>query len=71
MKKEFMVEGQGRFPEDMLRYDCCEFLSDFDKHVANDSTERRRVQLVLTSSHVQEPTKLRWASFGWYVIEGQ
>lgn len=69
----FTVEGYGRFPVDMLRYDAC-----WPKSEGRDSTamngdhdsERRRVVLVTAREH--SPTPGRWESFGWrYIGEGE
>ena len=67
---KYEVEGTGRFPIDMLRYDASwptdkgvgTMLVD---HEDDGYLEQRRVELV-TESH--EPTKLRWKSFGWPVV---
>lgn len=75
MKKDyrFTVEGQSPFPLDMLRYDAC-------WPAANSDVEEIRLSL-LSDTHIEaplrvalisrsKPTHLRWAAFGWQVIEG-
>lgn len=70
---KFTVEGSGRFPIDMLRYDCCWPLSErYDSAaIAGDhDRERRRVVVVTTAEH--SPTPKRWESFGWRCVgEGE
>jgi hypothetical protein len=67
---EFIVEGTGEFPYDMLRYDACypsasqDVQSAFSFRIA--PREVRRVKLVST---VKQPTEDRWLSFGWKVLE--
>lgn len=69
---EFTVEGHGRFPVDMLRYDCCFPLSGDDAeniiaHSAEESEHSlRKVRLV--SNTLWRPTVDRWSSFGWVVL---
>lgn len=63
----FTVTGRGSFPLDMLRYDQCFPFGPDD--VANmDVGQRREVRLVHYGEQRHwEPTKDRWASFGWVV----
>lgn len=71
--EHFVVEGQGMFPFDMLRYDsCCPDRSD-DAHQLVPMTEmgmrcRRRVRLRRYALNNAGPTEARWASFGWIVV---
>ena len=67
----FTVTGRGRFPMDMLRYDCAypagsgdgiEIAYTLDRSVGSGDTWHT-VQL---NSH-KSPTPARWASFGWIV----
>lgn len=64
---EFVVEGRGEFPLDMLRYDRCWPASIDDTlriprdHLAID----RQIGL----AGLKVPTAARWASFGWKVVE--
>ena len=73
----FRVRGSGRFPIDMLRYDCC-----YPKHSAdvcnieltpeNDGYfKTRTVELVKIHQEKQYNgiTFDRWASFTWTVTE--
>lgn len=73
-RRQFIVEGSGIFPFDMLRYDHC-----WPKREAEDSPGLavgmygesagiRRVTL-LTDSHTA-PTLRRWESFTWRVVDG-
>jgi hypothetical protein len=66
MKKTFVVEGRGHFPDDMLRYDVCEYASVLDEGIARSSPDRRRVKLTYDSKRVLTPA--RWQSFGWYIV---
>jgi hypothetical protein len=56
----YTVEGTGQFPVDMLRYDSCWPSTSKDVPLP---TKGGRVELV----GIQEPTLLRWRSFGWTV----
>lgn len=65
-----------RFPLDMLRYDFCyptdgdsamEIGSSFDSYISKDRRESYQRFSVNLSSTVP-PTKERWQSFGWTVI---
>ena len=70
----FVVEGEGQFPTDMLRYDHCWPrttedaialpLSVYD--FARDREQHRKVAL-FTPTH--PPTVDRWVSFGWKVSD--
>lgn len=68
---EFVVEGRGEFPFDMLRYDHC-WPKRESEDVVNMAPyprgslyrETRRVTLV----GLREPTVGRWESFGWNVV---
>jgi len=69
--KSFTVEGIGKFPVDMLRYDMCWpktqqdaiNLTPLEPHVGY--TVKRQVTLVGIKD--TSPTVDRWASFGWEV----
>lgn len=75
----FTVKGRGRFPLDMLRYDCAWPSSGEDVAAMESSLDTRfelrrnpwAVRLVSESLGV--PTVDRWASFGSHVtiIDGQ
>jgi hypothetical protein len=74
----FTVTGQGRFPMDMLRYDCAypagsgdgiEIAYTLDRSIRLDNDGNVRLpqwHTVQLKSH-KEPTPARWASFGWIV----
>ncbi len=78
MKKlfiEYTVEGIGTFPVDMLRYDCSFPSRESDSHqiettftgpsIAPGPTRLMRMK----PRDGWEPTKGRWESFGWSVVE--
>jgi hypothetical protein len=76
---EFTVEGNGRFPTDMLRYDRCWPASEKDSNLisfTNDlqvfdiGIETYRKNRKITLKGLIGPTIARWASFGWAVVEG-
>jgi hypothetical protein len=64
----FTVEGDGRFPVDMLRYDACwpHWEQDAYAITNDDYSERRRV--VLETHRAAAPTARRWESQGWRVV---
>jgi hypothetical protein len=66
----FQVEGAGRFPFDMLRYDCCFPYTEIDTAcMVADKVSRRIVTL---ARHIETKESLpcdgRWRSFGWRVV---
>lgn len=67
---EFIVEGSGVFPFDMLRYDQCWPKSETTDSAAIERTTRHvysgdeKVTLV----GLGKPTEGRWNSFGWRVV---
>ena len=66
----FAVVGAGQVPADMLRYDQC---WPDDGRLGPTTGVRHREQLVeIGLAHigpkVWEPTRERWASFGWRVL---
>lgn len=64
------VEGRGEFPWDMLRKDRCYPRTEADSHaMATNTNTTRRVTLVHTGGRWWMPVFLRWASFGWHVVE--
>ncbi len=70
----FTVEGSGRFPIDMLRYDSCFPETEFEGsgRIGDDTTiDRREVKLMTYHEHKARNglTPARWASFGWKIIE--
>lgn len=67
--KSFTVQGFGTFPEDMLRYDVCEYASLNDEAIATGSHAFRKVEVQFKQVLGQKTiTTDRWASFGWHVI---
>lgn len=66
---DFMVEGSGEFPIDMLRYDCAVPKSETDAGVINRTLETRRVRLRSYTLAPRGPEIDRWNSFNWKVIE--
>lgn len=66
----FMVEGQGHFPADMLRYDQAWAITGLG--VPDDPLQPRRIVVLATRQPVgklQAPTKGRWESFCWNVVQ--
>jgi len=59
------VEGIGQFPYDMLRYDQCFPFTETDS--ANISLRYEKRQVTLRAS--MPPTRERWQSFMWRVVE--
>jgi hypothetical protein len=72
--QSYIVEGAGRFPLDMLRYDqSFPYSSEETAKIEQFSPVRREVRLmrfVATKKDVPE-TAGRWTSFGWSVKEVQ
>ena len=68
----FTVTGPYRFPIDMLRYDCCYPQQQIDTAAIEKSLLRERpgpFKVTLASQIIYNPTKDRWASFGWTVTD--
>ena len=68
----FTVEGSGKFPTDMLRYDACwPVHEDEARRLAEgpDDRELRTVKLKCAAVNGHGPTVERWRSFGWVVTE--
>lgn len=66
---EFEVEGQGRFPIDMLRYDRCFPVTEADSRKIYD-TKSRQYNKILLGAFAHRgwmPTSFRWKQFGWLV----
>lgn len=66
----FTVEGSGRFPTDMLRYDSCWPVHETEARRLADGSdvrERRSVTLKRAAVNGCGPTIARWRSFGWAV----
>ena len=70
---EYEVEGSGEFPFDMLRYDCCFPSREQDSaKLSPRRDEKRRVRLKAQAPSARNwrgPTRARWASFGWTVMD--
>ena len=73
----FTVEGRGRFPMDMLRYDRAVPSTGDDVTTLEDDRGLamafvRRVELMAFApvGNKLEPTTERWRSFGWSVVPG-
>lgn len=63
---EYVVEGRGEFPLDMLRYDQSTFASELDSLTAGRWGEPRAVRLRrYTGDRLWTPGQKRWESFGW------
>lgn len=69
VKTKFItVEGRGRFPLDMLRYDSCWPYTTVDSgRMDPDVREKRKVVLLTNSPNA--PTPKRWDSYTWKVVE--
>lgn len=69
---EYEVEGAGRFPFDMLRYDSSSPVAPDDAYMLDgDDIDRRVVKLkTYTDRKDWTPTTGRWSSFGWSVVRG-
>lgn len=68
----FTVEGKGRFPLDMLRYDCCWPKTPNDATVMTEHFVEFRSDLCrvsLSAASVNAPTLGRWKSYGWPVVD--
>lgn len=66
----FTVQGRGRFPVDMLRYDSAwpRDGASAESILVSEDGEARKVRLNLVPGYTY-PTRARWSSFGWTVIE--
>lgn len=71
----FVVEGSGIFPIDMLRYDSCwpdgsEAVEDILAEYPSDRAfKTRRVRLrCIGEFKTHRVTEARWRSFGWTVV---
>jgi len=64
----FQVDGNGTFPFDMLRFDCCWPLTSDDAHKLTGVERRTVILTTLQANRRWEPTEGRWASFGWPVV---
>jgi len=66
----FVVEGNGGFPLDMLRYDLCWPASETDSRLieASKRDEYRGRVRAISLKGLKYPTERRWESFGWGVV---
>ncbi len=69
----FTVQGAYQFPIDMLRYDCCypqqqKDIVTIERSLAN-AEQASPFKVTLASQLIHNPTKDRWASFGWQVTD--
>ena len=64
---DYMVQGLGTFPVDMLRYDSC-WPKRQEDVTAIQRYERNKIRIVHIRSY-RLPTFRRWESFGWTVVE--
>lgn len=64
---DFIVEGRGEFPFDMLRHSSA-WPTDTASAVAMGQHGKRRVALRAQTLRYLVPA--RWESFGWPVVEG-
>ncbi len=69
-QSEFVVEGIGDFPFDMLRYERAFPEHESDSYKLNTSDEKRSVYLIKIH-HDPEPefNHNRWKSFGWKITQ--
>ena len=68
----FTVEGSGEFPFDMLRYDHCfpaaaEDAARLHRHARHRRTVRLRARFQTRPR--EYPTRERWKSFRWIVVD--
>ncbi len=70
----FTVEGSGKFPFDMLRYDACWPNSSLESAKlggdiadAQHHTGHRTITLRRSAVNMAGPTRRRWESHGWTV----
>lgn len=74
-KIKFTVIGHGRFPIDMLRYDCCFPYQEVDaqeiaRHENGDSEQYPVAIMRYADDKKWRPTEGRWKSMGWNVHPG-
>lgn len=66
---QYIVEGVGEFPIDMLRYDCACPETEVESSAITNYREKRRVKLRAYQSAPNGPEIDRWKSFAWTVVE--
>lgn len=69
----FKVRGTGEFPIDMMRYDRCYPRTETDAITAQTrASHSREVEMIApVRERYWTPTKGRWESFGWAVINSE
>lgn len=66
--RRFSVEGEGRFPVDMLREEEC-WPASFSDSIQLHATGPRRIQLQgYRTITTNEPNAPLWRAYGWRVI---
>lgn len=66
----FIVEGDGRFPLDCLRYDQCWPFEEKDSnaiHAAHDDHDHPRRAICLMTYSPSAPHDAKWIAYGWTV----
>ena len=66
VKTVYIVEGDGNFPVDMLRYDRAFCMTPIPH--PNDPWYGRKYRVVVGFEGKYKPTVARWESFGWRVL---
>lgn len=72
----FVVEGTGRFPFDMLRYDQCWPMTSKDAALMDYEPGERGIRRITMETFGErmnsaQPTVKRWESFTWRVVSGE
>lgn len=71
-RSDYVVEGSGDFPIDMLRYDCAWPKTEGDSHSISHWRDVKPRRVTLSKYHVDTQPQIgapRWLSFGWRVVE--
>lgn len=63
----FTVSSTGRFPLDMLRYDCAWPKAPLDVMMVGATIKGRKGRADIMLQSNKRPTAGRWASFGWTI----
>ena len=67
--RTYSVSGRGRFPLDMLRYDCSWPARSEDAHTIRQAVAAHSGHATVQLRSHRAPTASRWDSFGWEVAE--
>jgi hypothetical protein len=59
----YTVEGEGFFPLDMLRYDCC-----WPSRGVDVAMLKRRAKRSVQLLSYRKSTRERWESYGWAIV---